>query len=791
MVLMLFTVGRYLEAAGRARAARDLEPLLAAESECATVVNDGTEIRCPVREVRARMQVRVRPGERIPVDGVVTEGESHTDEAVITGESRQVAKGVGSPVIAGSIDGPLLIQSSGAGTATRWAQICRSVRDALVRRSPTQRIADRVVGASVPLVLALGGLTMLYWAQWLPLDRALLFGLAVLVVACPCAVGLAAPLATSLGIGRLARCGCLVRDPGVLEALARTRLLAFDKTGTLTSGRAHVVGIESDGAGTDEVLARAAGLERHSEHGLARAITVAAATRGLEPVVARDVRSVPAAASGEGRWASGGGWERRFDERTGLVTCAGPQRAWAVVGGERLFGDLCRLGRAGSRRAVARQFAASRSAPGDRCATQPRAAPDTADRRALRPRALRRLARPRALRRLSIAPSSRTTRVLDALGDARGQGAERRQARGLADRTAHHIRSRDQPQDRQGSRPYLPANSPRPRQRGHRMKRRAFIAALGGAAAWPFVVCGQGAVAKIGFLSFASAELPPEHGLLQGLLELGWVEGQNILIERRYAAGDIGRLNQLAAELVQSKVALIVGFATSGTLAAKNATASIPIVMVATGDPVGQGFVENLARPGGNITGLSFDVGPEITAKQVQLLKEAVPKASRLAVLWNPTSLFLHSYLDAIQVEAKGLGVSTQSLEVKDINDIKSAFEAMKREQADVLIVLSDGFAVFHRRLIADLAAQQQLPAIYGWRIYMDAGALMSYGPSISDLFHGAARYVDKIIKGAKPADLPVEQPTKFELIINLKTAKALGLEIPSSLLARADEVIE
>src|SRR6267142_1715783 len=226
MVLMLFTVGRYLEAAGRARAARDLEPLLAAENECATVVNGGVETRRPVRDVKAGMLVRVRPGERIPVDGVVTEGESHTDEAVITGESRQVAKSIGSPVIAGSInlDGPLLIQCSGAGTATRWAQICRSVRDALVRRSPTQRIADRVVGASVPVVLALGGLTMLYWAQWLPFERALLFGLAVLVVACPCAVGLAAPLATSLGIGRLARCGCLVRDPGVLEALARTRL---------------------------------------------------------------------------------------------------------------------------------------------------------------------------------------------------------------------------------------------------------------------------------------------------------------------------------------------------------------------------------------------------------------------------------------------------------------------------------------------------------------------------------------------------------------------------------------
>jgi len=295
MVLMLFTVGRYLEAVGRARAARDLEPLLAAESESATVVDGGSEIRRPVREVKAGTLVRVLPGERIPVDGVVVEGESNTDEAVITGESRQVTKSAGSMVIAGSInlDGPLLIQSSGAGTATRWAQICRSVREALGRRSPTQRLADRVVGVSVPLVLALGGLAVVYWAHTLPFDRALLIGLSVLVVACPCAVGLAAPMATSLGIGRLARRGCLVREPGVLEALARARLLAFDKTGTLTTGRARVVGIDRDGVGLDEVLARAAGLERHSEHALGRAIATAAAARAITPVAARDVRTVP------------------------------------------------------------------------------------------------------------------------------------------------------------------------------------------------------------------------------------------------------------------------------------------------------------------------------------------------------------------------------------------------------------------------------------------------------------------------------------------------------------------
>jgi Cu2+-exporting ATPase len=295
MVLMLFTFGRYLEAAGRARAARDLQPLLAAESEWANVVEGETEHRRPVREVGAGMLVRVRPGERIPVDGVVAEGESHTDEAIMTGESRQIAKDFGCPVIAGSInlDGPLLIRSSGAGDATRWAQICRSVRGALLRRSPSQRLADHVVGIFVPIILVLGVLTAFFWAQRLPFDRALLVGLAVLVVACPCAVGLAAPLATSLGIGRLARRGCLVRDPAALEALARTRFIAFDKTGTLTSGKPRLVDIVSEGATSDEVLARAASLERHSDHRLGQAIAAAAAARLLDPPATRDVRIVP------------------------------------------------------------------------------------------------------------------------------------------------------------------------------------------------------------------------------------------------------------------------------------------------------------------------------------------------------------------------------------------------------------------------------------------------------------------------------------------------------------------
>jgi len=296
MVLMLFTLGRYLEAAGRARAARDLEPLLAAERESVEVVrDDGSELRIPAREVERGTLVRVRPGERIAVDGVVVEGASHADEAVITGESRPVHKDIGTAVVAGSInlEGPLLIRSSGSGGATRWAQICRSVREALMQRSPIHRLADRAVTGAVPGVLLLGGLTVVYWAQWLPLNRAMLMGVAVLVVACPCAVGLAAPLATSLGIGRLARHGCLIRDAGALEALARIRLLAFDKTGTLTLGRARVVAIETDGTTTTDVLALAAGLERHSEHGLGLAVVAAASACGVEPAPAHDVRAVP------------------------------------------------------------------------------------------------------------------------------------------------------------------------------------------------------------------------------------------------------------------------------------------------------------------------------------------------------------------------------------------------------------------------------------------------------------------------------------------------------------------
>ncbi|QFI68588.1 heavy metal translocating P-type ATPase [Sinorhizobium alkalisoli] len=295
MVLMLFTLGRYLEAESRAKAARDLEPLLAAETATATIVANGIEMRRPVGSVATGMLVRVRPGELVPVDGIVVDGESSVDEAMITGESRPVTKTVGFPVIAGSInfDGPLLVKCSGAGTDTRWAHICRSVRDALSRQCPTQRIADRIVSLAVPIVLVSSGFTIAYWAQSQPLDRALITGLAVLVVACPCAVGLAAPLATTLGIGRLARRGCLVRDPGLMETLATLRCVAFDKTGTLTVGRPQVTGIDTDGASEEDVLTHASGLERYSEHALAKAVTLAAVERGIRPPEAMAVRVDP------------------------------------------------------------------------------------------------------------------------------------------------------------------------------------------------------------------------------------------------------------------------------------------------------------------------------------------------------------------------------------------------------------------------------------------------------------------------------------------------------------------
>jgi len=310
-----------------------------------------------------------------------------------------------------------------------------------------------------------------------------------------------------------------------------------------------------------------------------------------------------------------------------------------------------------------------------------------------------------------------------------------------------------------------------------------------------------GKVHRIGFLSPSSPSDPErlaspfgERGLAafrQGLRDLGYVEGQNIAIEYRWAEGRFERLPDLAAELVRLKVDVIVSVVTQATLAAKNATGTIPIVLVAAGDPLGSGLVANLARPGGNVTGPSSMYG-DLAGKQLELLKETVPKVSRVAVLWNPANaVWQAQMLRQTEIAARALGLQVQLLEARGPDELEGAFAAMTRERVSALLVQVDVIFALHARRIADLAAKRRVPAMYGSREHVEAGGLMSYAPNVPDLFRRAATYVDKILKGAKPADLPVEQPTKFELVINLKTAKALGLKIPQSILIRADEVIQ
>jgi putative tryptophan/tyrosine transport system substrate-binding protein len=328
------------------------------------------------------------------------------------------------------------------------------------------------------------------------------------------------------------------------------------------------------------------------------------------------------------------------------------------------------------------------------------------------------------------------------------------------------------------------------------MNRRAFVTGLGAVLAVPLAADAQqgGKVPRIGFLSLTSpSDRPPlRDAFRQGLRELGWVEGQNIVIDYRYAEGRVDRLPDLAAELVRLKVDLIVSWGTQGVTAAKNATETIPIVMIAVRDPVGIGLIASLARPGGNVTGVSGGAGLEIVfAKQLELLKETVPKIRRVAILSNPTNAYHQLAIREVNVAARSLGVQLQLLEARGPNEFDGAFAAMAKERVGALLVLSDAMLNSHRTRLADLAARSRLPAAYGVRESVEAGGLMSYGPSFLDLHRRAATYVDKILKGAKPADLPVEQPTKFELVINLKTAKALGLTIPQSVLERADQVLE
>jgi putative tryptophan/tyrosine transport system substrate-binding protein len=270
---------------------------------------------------------------------------------------------------------------------------------------------------------------------------------------------------------------------------------------------------------------------------------------------------------------------------------------------------------------------------------------------------------------------------------------------------------------------------------------------------------------------------------------LGWVEGHNIAIDVRSPEDDPARLPALAAELVQRKVDVIVTMGIPATQAAKEATATIPIVAAAVGDPVGAGLVASLARPGGNITGLSFFT-TETAGKRVELLKEVVPNPSRVAVLWNPTNRSKQLEWRETQVAARALGLTLQSVEVQGPDEFDHAFAAITGERPDALVTLSDPLTNTHRKRIVDFAATSRLPAVYTFRSYADDGGLLAYGPHLPALFRRAAVYVDKILKGAEPADLPVEQPTTFELVINLKTAQALGLTLPPTLLFQADEVI-
>ena len=324
--------------------------------------------------------------------------------------------------------------------------------------------------------------------------------------------------------------------------------------------------------------------------------------------------------------------------------------------------------------------------------------------------------------------------------------------------------------------------------------RRDFIGTLaGGLLAAPLAVEGQQArsVPRVGYLfSFTPAE--GRHlweACRQGLRQLGYVEGQNIALESRWADGRHERLPELAADLVRLKVDVIVSSATPASRAAKAATSSIPIVIVAVGEPVKVGLIASLARPGGNVTGLSL-LTTELSGKRLELLGQVVRTMPRVAILMNPDNPVTTVFLEETRIAAQKLGAQLQLLEARNPREIEQVLDAAAGERAAGLIVFDDPVLWSHRKQVVALAAKRRLPVMYGFREFVDEGGLMSYGPDRVDHYRRTAVYVDKILKGAKPADLPIEQPTKFDLVINLKTAKALGLTIPPSLLLRADEVI-
>jgi putative tryptophan/tyrosine transport system substrate-binding protein len=325
------------------------------------------------------------------------------------------------------------------------------------------------------------------------------------------------------------------------------------------------------------------------------------------------------------------------------------------------------------------------------------------------------------------------------------------------------------------------------------MRRRDFITLLGGAAAaWPLAARAQSTtVARVGFLRQAGPDDKQFDAFRGGLRAVGYVEGRNIVIEQRYAAGAYDSLPGLAMEFVRSNVDAIVVDGTAAAKACKDATSTIPIVFTLAVDPVADGLVASFAHPGGNLTGLTMTTGYELAGKRLELLKDMVGSLSRVAVLSNPSNPPHVHYLRETERVGTALGLEVQAFEVRGPNDLPGAFAAMVDWRADGLVTLTDGMLFTQRARVTELALKSKRPGVYPEAEFVAAGGLASYGPNLPDLFRQAAAYVDKILKGAKPADLPIEQPSKFELVINLKTAKALGLTISREFQLRADEVIE
>jgi putative tryptophan/tyrosine transport system substrate-binding protein len=329
------------------------------------------------------------------------------------------------------------------------------------------------------------------------------------------------------------------------------------------------------------------------------------------------------------------------------------------------------------------------------------------------------------------------------------------------------------------------------------MQRREFIVALGGmTATWPLSARAQqpaGRVYRVGYLTIASREqqLHLIKAFEEGLRSLGYRVGENVVIEYRFADGEMERLPALAADLVRLGVDLIVTGANPNTVAAMKATTTIPIIMTNSIDPVGTGLVASLARPGGNVTGFAQDTGGEIYGKRLELLKETVPNLSRVGILWNPDFASNQSRVESIREAAQGMGLMVAPVEARGQDAFEQAFTTMMKERIQAFVISGDAVLFNYRGQIAEMAMRNLLPAVSSFKEFAEAGLLLAYGAEAQDLFRRSAVFVDKIFKGAKPADLPVEQPTKFELVVNLKTAKALGVDVPPTLLARADEVIE